>query len=503
MTKPNSYDTLLQKMGELAHLAAAQAVLSWDQETYMPDGAQEARAQQLATLSALIHQKFTAPEMGELLEDLQGPGTPESEDGRLCVERVAHEYARSTRLPEDLVREMTRAQSEAVSVWSKARPENDFATFLPSLEQLLDLERQKADCLKEQGQTRYDALLEGYERGMTGEKVEQLFSELQAFVTPLVQEISGSGRHNSAGCLEQDYPIQQQWDFGLEVLKAMGFDFRRGRQDKSAHPFTTGFHPTDVRITTRFVENHLAPGLFATVHEGGHALYEQGIAPKDYNTPLGASISLGVHESQSRLWENQIARGRPFWKWFYPKLVKQFPTQLKPVSLEEFYSAINTVRPSLIRVEADEVTYSLHIILRFELEKAMLEGELAPKDLPDAWNAKMQEYLGLKVPNVGLGCMQDIHWAWGLVGYFPTYTLGNLYAAQMMETIRVELPDLDDEVAAGKLTGLTEWLREKVHRVGNRKLATELVESVTGRPPEAGPFMEYLKQKFGALYGIS
>ncbi|NQU42979.1 carboxypeptidase M32, partial [bacterium] len=412
----------------------------------------------------------------------------------------AWDYRRATRIPERLVREMSVAQSNAVAVWTQAREANDFARFQPHLERLLDLKREEADCLKEEGQTRYDALLDGYERGMTGDAIETLFAGLRDAIAPLVQQIADSPRPPDLTVLGRSFGVQAQWDFGMEVLGAMGFDFDRGRQDKSAHPFTTGLHPSDVRITTRLSAKNLASSIFSTIHEGGHALYEQGLREEDWGTPLGSTVSLGINESQSRMWENLVGRGLSFWTHFFPKLRSYFPIELQSVDLETFYRAINHVRPSLIRVEADEATYSLHIILRFELERALLDGDLAAADLPEAWGEKMQEYLGIVPTDDKDGCMQDIHWAWGLVGYFPTYALGNLYSAQFFDKARRDIGDLDDHIARGNLGVLTEWLRENIHRRGHRLLAPELVEAVTGEPLRTEPFLDYLKAKYSDLY---
>jgi carboxypeptidase Taq len=493
---------LLERMAELADLGGAQALLSWDQETYMPKGAQQARASQSSTLGAMIHRRFTDPRVGEMLAELRANSEALDPDARIAVERVSWEHARATKIPERLVREMTTAQSNSVAAWSEARQADDFPAFLPHLERLLELGREYADHLRREGQSRYDVLLEGFERGATTEAVRSVFSELRDRVAVLTRKIAESGRPVSTRCLNQRFDVDRQWDFGVEILKAMGFDFDCGRQDKSAHPFTSGTHSTDVRITTRFDENFLNPGLFATIHEGGHALYEQGIDPKDWRTPLGGSISLGIHESQSRMWENMIGRSRPFWRFYYPRLQKVFSDRLGNVDLEEFYRAVNAVEPSLIRVEADEVTYSLHIILRFELEQDLIEKRLAPADLPEAWRAKVRQYLGIETPNDREGCLQDIHWAWGMFGYFPTYTLGNLYAAQIFERVKIEIPDLTERVEKGELAVLREWLREKVHKVGNRRFAAELIRDITGSEPQAEPFVRYLESKFGEIYGL-
>lgn len=498
----SNYEELLQRCQELSDLGAVQALMSWDQETFMPPAGQPARGRQMAALSALSHQKMTSPEMGQLLEKLQGPEAPEDSDARTTVERMAWSYERSTRVPEKLVREMTEAQSASVNAWAEAREKDDFPAFLPHLKRLLDLSREEADLLKEDGQSRYDALLQSYERGASSAEIGAVFSELRDALTPLVQAISEKADAISDDCLHQAYAPEKQIEFGKAVLRDMGFDFNRGRLDRSAHPFTSGFHPQDVRMTTKLDPQFFNPGFFATVHEGGHALYEQGYLEADYGTPLGSSISLGIHESQSRAWENLLGRSLPFWRYYYPALQQMFPEALTGVDLEDFYKAVNRVEPSLIRIEADEVTYSLHIILRFELEQALLEGDLSPEDLPEAWNEKVQQYLAVEVPSNRQGCMQDIHWAWGLLGYFPTYTLGNLYAAQFHQQAHKDIPDLQEAIEKGELQVFTQWLRENIHQVGQRRLAPELVQDITGKPLSAQPFILYLKEKYTALYGI-
>jgi carboxypeptidase Taq len=502
VTESPAYQELLRRMAELADLGGAAALLSWDQETYMPEGAQQARGAQMATLGAISHQKFTCDEVGDLLQRLQGPEAPGAEEQRTAVERTAWDYARATRIPESLVRDMAQAQSESVACWSQARPANDFARWRPFLERLLDLTRQEADCLKTPGQSRYDALLEGFERGASSAAIAKVFTDLRVHVVDLVKRIGQSKRPVDEACAHRPLDPQRQWDFSLEVLRDMGFDLNRGRVDKSAHPFTSGFHPTDVRLTSRVQADNFPSCFYSVLHEGGHGLYEQGIAEADWGTPLGSSISLGIHESQSRMWENLVGRSLPFWKHCFPRLLAAFPSELAGVTVTDYHRAVNAVRPSLIRVEADEVTYSLHIILRFEIEQALLEGTLAPADLPEAWRAKMRDYFGIEPSDDRDGCMQDIHWAWGMIGYFPTYTLGNLYSAQFFEQARRDIPDLEERIASGDLATLREWLRAKIHRVGRRRLAEELVRDVTGKALTAEPYVAYLKAKFGAIYAL-
>ncbi len=502
MTENKIYLEYLERIAELSDLNGIGALMSWDQETYMPSGAQEARGNQMARLGQIMHEKFTSPEMGKLLEKLQSDDAPENEDARIGIERVAFSYNRQTKVPGDLVSEITKAQSASVACWARARAENDYTSWLPHLEKNIELQRQYADCIKQDGQTQYDALLQGYERGETAEHIQEIFTGLRDAIVPLLKDIRENGTPVTKDFLEQQFDTKAQWDFGKQVLGGMGFDFERGRLDRSAHPFTSGFHPTDVRLTTRLAPGDLATGLFSTMHEGGHGLYDQGFLPEDYGTPLADSISLGVHESQSRMWENFVGRSLPFWKHYYGELQELFSNQLSEVPVETFYRAINEVKPSLIRVEADEVTYSLHIILRFEIEQMLLDGSLDPRKLPEIWQEKMSEYLGIVPDDDKDGCMQDIHWAWGMFGYFPTYTLGNLLCAQMWETIVKQIPGLTGHIAKGELNVLTGWLRKNVHQVGQRKLAPELCEELTGKPLAADAFVDYLKSKFADVYEL-
>jgi carboxypeptidase Taq len=502
MTDNKTYSEFLERIAELTDLNGISALMSWDQETYMPPGAQEARGNQMARLGQIMHEKFTSPEMAQLLEKLQGDDAPDDEDARIGIERVAFSYERQTKVPGELVSDITKAQSASVACWARARAENDFTSWLPHLEKNIELQRQYADCIKEGGQSQYDALLQGYERGETAEHIQEIFTGLRDAIVPLLKNIRENGAPIAKGFLDQNFDIKGQWDFGEQVLGDMGFDFECGRLDRSAHPFTSGFHPTDVRLTTRLAPDDLATGLFSTMHEGGHGLYDQGFLPEDYGTPLADSISLGVHESQSRMWENFVGRSMPFWKHYYSELQGLFSTQLSEVPIETFYRAINEVKSSLIRVEADEVTYSLHIILRFEIEQRLLDGSLDPRKLPELWREKMHEYLGIEPDDDKDGCMQDIHWAWGMFGYFPTYTLGNLLCAQMWETIKKDIPNLTDHIENGELGVLTEWLRSHVHQVGQRKLAPELCESLTGKPLSSDAFVGYLKSKFAKIYEL-
>ena len=494
-------DELKRLLGQVQDLNAAAAVLEWDQETYMPDGAADARAHQVATLRKLAHEFFTTDEVGTLLDAL-APETqtldPVSAEASLV--RVARrDYDKALKLPASLVAEIAEAVGHAKQAWRKARATNTYDTFAPHLERIIALNVQKADAYGYDDRI-YDALLDGYEEGMKTVTVEAVFGDLRAQLVPIVHAIA-EREPPEDGFLHQAFETQKQWNFGMAVLKDFGYDFDRGRQDISTHPFTTSFSITDVRVTTRIHEQFLPAALFGTLHECGHGLYEQGIDLTLDRTPLAAGTSLGMHESQSRLWENQVGRSQAFWQHYYPTLQALFAEQLGGVSLDAFYRGINKVSPSLIRVESDEVTYNLHIMLRFELEQAMVEGRVSVADLPDLWNAKMEEYLGLRPETNTEGVLQDIHWSLGAIGYFPTYSLGNLISAQLFDQAQQDLPGLESQIVAGAFADLLGWLRTNIHQYGRKLQALEILERVTGEGLQAGPWLHYIRQKYGAIYG--
>lgn len=496
-------EQLKQRLGEIDDLSKAAAVLDWDQQTYMPPGGLEARSWQLATLQRLAHEKFTCKEMGDLLQETLlciELLDADSDDARL-VRVMWREYQKQIKIPASLVAELARKTSIAHQVWEDARTEKRFAAFQPILEDLVQLSRRKAENL---GYTDhiYDPLLDMYEPEMKTADVERTFKELKTAIIGLIQ---GIAQHRDAvrdTVFWQEFDVQQQWLFGIEVLQRMGFDFERGRQDKSAHPFTTNFSPDDVRITTRLYPNMFASALFSSIHEGGHALYEQGVSKTLLRTPICAGASMAVHESQSRFWENVIGRSRAFWRYFLPRLQTYFPEQLRDVSLENFYRSINVVRPDFIRVEADEVTYNLHIFLRFELETALIGGDIEVKDLPALWNQKMQKYLGLTPPDDAAGVLQDVHWSAALFGYFPTYALGNVLSMQFCDCMKRDLPEFDEMVARGEFAPILAWLREKIHTHGSKFTPAELVRRVTGEAMDPQAYIAYLQGKYGELYGV-
>jgi carboxypeptidase Taq len=496
----NQLADLKSRLSRVRDLEAAANVLEWDQETYMPDGAAEARAVQVATLRQLAHEFLTADELGRLVEDLSAAPNGHDPDAVALVRVTRRLIERKRRLPASLVAELATAVSRAKQAWKAAREGNDFPKFTPHLKTLVDLNVRMAEAVGYTGH-RYDALVEEFEPGMTAAELETVFAGLRERLVPLVQRIAAAPPADDR-VLARFYNRDAQWDFGMQVLRDIGFDFARGRQDLSAHPFTTSFSVSDVRLTTRVNERFLPTALFGSLHEGGHGLYEQGIEPSYDRTPLADGASLGMHESQSRLWENLIGRGLPFWEHYFPKLQATFPEALTGVPLPAFYRAINAVTPSLIRVEADEVTYNLHIMLRFELEMALLDGRLAVDDLPAAWNERMEAYLGIRPSTDADGVLQDIHWSLGAFGYFPTYALGNLMSAQLYEQIRKDLPGLDDDLRAGRFAPLLDWLRTHVHRHGRAVDAGDLLEQVTGQRPSSAPWLAYVEEKYGALYGF-
>lgn len=500
MSASNAVKQLKDRMGEVIDLRSAIALLQWDQEVNMPPKAGEARGRQLATLSAIAHERFTSPEFGGLLAAAERESSL-TEDDTCIVRETRHDFDHATKLPTEFVEKLAGEESSAYEAWTQARAVSDFSLFESHLQTLVDLLRKKADYLG-YAESPYDALLNEFERGMTAAQLREIFSVIATEQSALVAEVMQSPNQPDVSWVEQDYSEQAQWDFTLRVLKDIGYDFEAGRQDKSVHPFTTNFDLYDVRVTTRIDPRDPFSALTGSVHEGGHALYEQGFLERDRRTVLAEGVSLGIHESQSRMWENMIGRSQPFWKHYHGAFVEAHAPRLNGRTPEDFYRAINRVTPSLIRVEADECTYNLHIILRFEIEVDLIEGRLKVSDVPEAWNAKVKQYLGLDVPSDSQGCLQDIHWSHGAMGYFPTYALGNLYAAQLFEQIETDLPSIWQQVEAGEFSGLLGWLREHIHHHGRRILPAQLVERATGKPPSPKPYLNYLRKKYGALYQI-
>jgi carboxypeptidase Taq len=489
-------------LSEIYDLNMTQAVLGWDQQTYMPVGGAEDRGNQLGLLARLTHQKLISEEVESLLENLSPLAAQLPEDSNdACLIRVANrDYQKNSKVPSSWVETYARETTVAQSAWEQAKASSNFAQFRPHLECIVDLRRQYASFFAPYDHV-YDPMLDDFEPGLKTAEVQTIFNVLRPQQVALIQAIQDCSQVDNT-FLYQNFPAQPQWDFGVEMITRFGFDWKRGRQDRSVHPFTTSFGQGDVRITTRVEPDYVASALFSTVHETGHALYEQGLDAALHRSPLSNGASMAVHESQSRLWENLVGRSKPFWKFAYPRLQEHFPTQLGNVPMEAFYRAVNKVTPSLIRVEADEATYNLHIMLRLELEIALMEGSLQVVDLPDAWNERMREFFGLVPPDDAHGVLQDVHWSSGLFGYFPTYALGNLISAQLWECIQSDIPDLDEQVEHGKFDALLGWLREKIHRHGAKFEPQVLVERVTGSRIDPQPYIRYLNNKYTEIYGL-
>jgi carboxypeptidase Taq len=493
---------LKNRIAEIFDLQRTAAVLGWDQQTYMPPGGAENRGYQLATVQTIAHDKSIAPEIGRLLDDLQpyvAQLDPDSFDARL-VRLVKRNYDKEVKVPSEWVAEFSVVTTNAYEAWGTARAENNFSLFQPHLERILDLAHRYAGFFTPYDHV-YDPLVDIFEPGLKTADIKLIFDTLRPQQVALLKQIASRPQVDNS-FMHLHYDEQKQWDFGVEIITKMGYDWKRGRQDKTLHPFTTGFGWGDVRITTRVYPDFLAPALFGTLHETGHAMYELGSDKSLDRTPLLGGSSSGIHESQSRMWENMVGRSMPFWQHFYPRLQEVFPSQLGNLPLEAFYKGINKVQPSFIRVEADEATYNLHIMLRMELEIALMEGTLAIKDLPEVWNARFQEYLGITPPDNSQGVLQDVHWSGGMIGYFPSYALGNLIAAQLWELINRDIPDLPDQIRRGNFAPWLAWLREKIHIHGSKFEPQELIQKVTGSKIDPAPYMRYLTAKFGQIYGL-
>ena len=493
---------LKERLLEIDDLKRAYAVLEWDQSTYLPSGGAESRGRHLATLARLAQEKFVEPAIGKLLDALQpyADSLPYDSDEASLVRLTRREYERAIRIPPAFVGELSNHNAQTYQVWTEARPANDFARLRPLLEKTLDYSRRLADFFPGYEHI-IDPLVDAEDYGMKASTLKALFADLRKELVPIVQAITSQPPADDS-CLRRHYPHAAQLAICQEIGAQVGYDFQRGRLDLTHHPFETSFGVGDVRITVRVKEEQLLECLYGVLHEGGHGMYEQGVHPNLEGTPLGAGSSAGVHESQSRLWENVVGRSREFCEYAYPRLQAYFPMQLGALPLEKFYKGINKVEPSLIRVEADEATYNLHIMLRLELEIALVEGSLEVKDLPEAWNARMQDYLGLTPPNDALGVMQDIHWSSGYFGYFSTYALGNLIASQLWERIVADIPDLTDQIRRGEFAALLGWLREKVHRHGRKFEAQEMVQRITGSKIDPAPYLRYLQTKYSDIYGF-
>jgi carboxypeptidase Taq len=503
MTPEAAYAELIRCSNEAALLASCGSLLGWDERTCMPHNGSAFRGDQMALVARLTHEMTTDPRNGECLAEVEGSSlvmNPESPEA-INVREIRRTYDRAVKLPKELVEELARVTTRAQQVWQEARAKNDFPFFQPWLEKIVALKRQEAQAIGYKEHP-YDALLDEYEPGATASQIRQVFAALSAELVPLIAAIGQSKKKPRREILEADFPVDAQQAFAREAATAIGFDFQSGRLDVTTHPFCSGIGPGDCRITTRYNPRFFNEAFFGVLHEAGHGIYDQGLPTEHFGTALGTYCSLGIHESQSRLWENQVGRGRPFWQHFYPKAQNTFPAALGSVGLDDFYFAINTVRPSLIRVEADEATYNLHIILRFELELSLLTGDLKPADVPGAWNERFTKLFGLTPADDRQGCLQDIHWSMGGLGYFPTYTLGNLYAAQLMDAARAQLPGLEDDFSRGQFGRLKGLLNEKVHRPGRSYRSDELCRRVTGEGLRHEPLIAYVRDKYGRLYDL-
>jgi carboxypeptidase Taq len=494
----NEYKALMRKIRDIE---SAGALLHWDMETYMPPKGAAIRGQQLATMQALAHELFCAASTGDLLKALL------AEKAQLSPEEVANielswaDYQKATKLPNDFVKKASLIKTEAFQAWLKAREANDYSIFSAPLKKLMLNKREEAELLGYEGHP-YDALMDAYEKGMTVEKLDVLFSDVREKLVAFAKDLREKGKSSPTHFMEHVYPRPQQWELGLHLLEKMGYDFEAGRQDITAHPFTISFAPEDVRVTTRIDEKIPMSMIGSCIHEGGHALYEQGLSSDQYGLPLGSPTSLGIHESQSRLWENNVGLSFAYWKAHFEHLQSLFPAQLSGISVNAFYKAINQVNPNLIRIEADELHYHLHILVRYELEKGLMDGSIEVDDLNETWNRLYKEYLGVEVPDDKSGILQDIHWSQGLVGYFPTYSLGSFYAAQFFKQALVDIPNLVQEIEHGNTSALLTWLRDKIHRHGRRYTSEELCAQITGEGLNFNYFMDYAKAKYGDIYSI-
>jgi carboxypeptidase Taq len=493
---------LKTRMAEIFDLQRASALLNWDQQTYMPPGGAQNRGQQLGTLQQIAHMKSVDEQIGRLLDDLQpyvAQLDPDSYDA--CLVRVVkRNYDKEVKVPVEWVVEFAQVTTLAYEAWGKARATNDFPLFQPHLEKIVDLAHRYAEIFAPYDHI-YDPLVDIFEPGLKTADIKTIFNALRPQQVELIRQIASRPQVDNS-FMHLTYDEQKQWDFGVEIITKMGYDWKRGRQDKTLHPFTTGFGSGDIRITTRVIPDFLAPALFGTLHETGHAMYELGCDRSLDRSPLFGGVSSGIHESQSRMWENLVGRSLPFWQHFYPRLQEYFPSQLANLPLERFYKGINKVQPTFIRVEADEATYNLHIMLRMELEIALMEGTLAVKDLPDAWNSRFQEYLGITPPDNSQGVLQDVHWSGGMIGYFPSYALGNLIASQLWELINHDIPDLPDQIRRGEFAPWLAWLREKIHVHGSKFEPQQLIQRVTGTKIDPAPYIRYLTTKYTDVYSL-
>ncbi|MEO6540410.1 MAG: carboxypeptidase M32 [Ferruginibacter sp.] len=497
MNSKELYSQYKTKMQKIADVKYASAVLQWDQETYLPPKGNDIRGRQLATLSEIAHRQFTDDDTGALLNELVTKNDLDDKEQK-NVELSLYDHNKSKKLSSDFVRKMSETVTKSFHAWIRARKENAFAGFEKPLDELIQLKKQEADMVGYQ-QHPYNALMNDYDKGLTVAIVDKVFADLKPQLSNLLDTIKNKTQVDNS-FLHQHFDKDSQWQFGIEILKQMHFDFKAGRQDISEHPFTINFSNADVRITTRIDEKDLGNMAWSCIHEGGHALYEQGLPGDEYGLPLGEYCSLSIHESQSRLWENNVARGLSFWQYNMPLIKKYFPQQFNNITIEQFYHGINKVQPSLIRTEADELTYHFHVMIRYDIEKMLVDGSITTKDIPAYWNEHYDKYLGVKVPDDKRGCLQDVHWSHGSFGYFATYSLGSLYAAQLYAAYGQQHESLEKELATGNNAGLLQWLRQQIHRHGRYYTSEELCSIATGETLNSKYFMDYANKKYNDIY---
>jgi carboxypeptidase Taq len=495
------FDELKTRLAEIVDLGRAARLLDWDQHVLMPPAAAPIRAEEAATLERVTHELFVSDEIGRLLEELRPyeESLDADSDEASLIRVTRRDWEKARKVPSELEAEMARAAAIGLEAWVEARKSSDFSSFLPYLRRNVELKHRYIECFDD-GRPAYDILLDDYEEGMTAAEVEAVFDDLKRELPPLIEEAARNPVDDS--CLTGSFPIEKQHELNAFVLGCVGWDPEHWRLDEIVHPAAFGLATTDVRITTRYADDGLE-SLYSCMHEFGHGLYERQVDPALERTPLCTGVSLGIHESQSRMWENLVGRSLPFLRFLYPRIQEAFPEQLGSVEVDEFYRAVNAIQPSLIRVDADQVTYNMHVILRFELEQEIIAGHVALEDVPEAWNARMKEYLGIDVPDDRRGVLQDVHWSAGGMGYFPTYSLGNVISLQLWERVREALPDLDEQLEQGELGPLREWLRENVHRYGRKFTPKETLERAAGSPLDAGPYLRYLRAKVGELAGAA
>ncbi len=496
-----NYQKLERRLEETSRLGGIMGILHWDQEVIMPHGAAESRARQMGVLAGTIHEKSTDPEMGKLLDALDKENSFNGFE-QCNIREARREYDMETKVPKELVMEMAELSSKGHQVWVKARSENKFSDFAPILKQLVELKKRWAEYVSPELPP-YDANIDLYERGATMAKITPVFETLKSELIPLIRDIQESDYKPDSSFLSGNFPVEKQEALGRRISEEMGFAFDRGRMDVSVHPFCGGSHPTDVRITTRYRTDNFIESLYAVIHETGHGLYEQGRMEEGRDLPVSEALSMGIHESQSLFWERMIAQSPGFCNRYLPLISETFPEIFKSVSNEQLYEAVNVSEPSFIRVEADEVTYPMHVILRYEIEKGLFDGSVEIDTLPELWNSKMKEYLGIEPPSDALGVLQDTHWSGAAFGYFPSYTLGAIYASQFYKTLQQEKPDLENEIKTGNLATIRQWLNKKIHEKGRLHSVDDLVKQVTGDDLNPAVFLDYLKKKYRKIYRLN